>query len=107
MSDEPSKVLQFTTGDHGSHNPTHNCRSASTSESVRDGDVNEEFLSGSDVITNHQEHMNTVMVCDEINKEGKNLQMEVACLKRTINNISKENVPCCTSAIPKSRKVYW
>ena len=92
----------------GSQNPTHDRRiteRASTSESAWGGDVNVQFLSGSDVIANNQDHMSTVMVCDKINKEVKNLRMEVATLKRTIDNFSKENLPCHTSAIPKSRKL--
>ena len=91
----------------GSQNPTHDRISerALTSGSAREGDVNVEFLSGSDVIANDQDHMNTVMVCDEINKEVKNLRIEFATLKRTIDNISKGNLPCHNSAIPKSLKL--
>jgi len=41
----------------------------STLGSARVGDVNVEFLSGPDVIANNQDDLNTVMVCDKINKE--------------------------------------
>ena len=51
-----------------------------------------EFLSGSDVIANNK---NTLMVCDEINKD---LRIEVATLKRTIDDFRKD-LPCHTSAI--------
>lgn len=92
----------------GSQNPIHDrgiSERASTSDRVREGDVNVQFLGGSDVVVSNQEHMNTVMVCDEINKEVKNLRMEVATLKRTIDNFSNGNLPYHTLAIPKSREL--
>lgn len=68
---------------------------------------NAEFLAGSEVIANQQDHMATVMVCDEINKEVKNLRMEVATLKKSIEDLRTKKVVECHNerAVHISRKL--
>ena len=49
------------------------------------------ILSTTEVVANQQEYQATMLACDEINKEMKNLRMEVASLKTTIEELRSEN----------------
>ena len=49
------------------------------------------IVSTTEVLANQQEYQSTMLVCDEINKEVKNLRMEVATLKTTIEDVRSEN----------------
>lgn len=54
---------------------------------VDEGDGN---FSVEEIFANQQEYQATMLACDEINMEAKNLRMEVASLKTTIDELKSD-----------------
>lgn len=75
------------------------------------------FINGPEEIANRQDNVSAVMICDEINAEVKNLRMEVASLKTTIDGLKNQSTNDTTNCgvsrsrklpkgLPVSKKVY-
>ena len=51
---------------------------------------NNDIVREVEILENQQEYNSTMLICDEINKEVKNLRMEVASLKTTMEELRSE-----------------
>ena len=66
---------------------------------------NDDIAQEVQISESHQEYNSAMLVCDEINKEVKNLRMEVASLKTTLEEVRLGNKGANREPIKASGKL--